>query len=137
MYEPLLKIFSQKIFVFIEITRSQEITHNLVIHNQSEFTVELLRIEVDPPYPIGFGASGCICDTKILKNQQLIPGQKIIFQIDKKANRNIRQEYNFTAKYKTYLYGKLTPQKEQNSNTFKYCAINYTVPLRTILEQKY
>jgi hypothetical protein len=135
MYEPLLKLLSQKIFVSVEITRSKETTHNLVIHNQSEFTVELIRIEVAPPYPIGFGASGCISDTKIFKNQQLIPGQKITFQIDKNANKNIRQEYNFTAIYKTYLYGKVPPQKEQNSNTFKYCATNYTVPLRSVLEQ--
>ncbi len=85
MIDPLLKIPAQKIFVSVEISRGKDVEHTLIIHNQSEFTVKLIEIETVPKIPLGFGNNLPIDNSKIFKNQILIPGQKITNLLDKKS----------------------------------------------------
>lgn len=135
MYEPLIKIFAQKIYVSVEINMDREIIHTLIVHNKSEFTVELVCISVTPPIPISTGNSISISESKVFKNQKLIPDQKITFKIDKKAIKDMRQEYEIFARYRTYVYRNFSLPKIQKSNTCQYVPLNHTVPVRNVLSQ--
>ena len=134
--DPLLKILAQKIFVSVEITRSTDIHHTLIIHNQSELTVELLNIKITPHLPLGFGLSASINDSKIFKNQTLIPGQKIINRLDTKAIKDKKSNYKIFAEYKTYLFNKMPYQPIQKSNIFTYKPLGHTVPIRNFTEMR-
>ncbi|MHB8788503.1 MAG: hypothetical protein ACYDBT_01340 [Desulfobulbaceae bacterium] len=135
MYEPLVKIFAQKIYVSVEINMDGEIIHTLIVHNKSEFTVELICLSIKPSIPISTGNSISISESKIFKNQKLIPDQKITFKIDKKAIKDMRQKYEIFAFYKTYVYRNFSLPKIQKSNTFQYVPLKHTVPVRNVLSQ--
>lgn len=137
MLEPILKIFAQKIYVSVETNMNGEITHNLIVHNKSEFTVELISISITPAIPISSGNSASISESKIFKNQKLIPDQKITFKIDKKAIKNMRQQFEIFALYKTYLYRSFMLPKVEKSNIYLYTPLNHTIPVKGILNQKY
>lgn len=137
MIDPLLKIAAQKIFVSVEIKRGQEIEHTLVIHNQSEFTVQLIEIETAPKIPLGFGNNLPIDDSKIFKNQILIPDQKITNLLDKKSIKDKRTDHKITVKYKTIIAEKMPPQPVQESNTFVYKPLGHTVPVMSAITQRY
>ena len=132
MIVPLAKTICQKIFVSVEINRTNNtIEHKLIIHNQSEFTVELLSIETSPKIPLGFGNNQPIDNSNIFKNQTLIPGQKITNTIDLKAIKSKREDHRITVKYKTHIPLKEEPIVTQTSNTFIYKPLGHTVPIRS------
>lgn len=137
MIDPLLKIAAQKIFVSVEIKRGQEIEHTLVIHNQSEFTVQLIEIETAPRIPLGFGNNLPIDDSKIFKNQTLIPGQRIENLLDKESIKEKRTDHKITVKYKTFFAEKIPPQPVQKSNTCIYKPLGHTVPVMAAMTQRY
>lgn len=135
--EPLLKIAAQKIFVSVEIKRDgKEISHTLVIQNQSEFTVCLIEIITSPNIPLGFGNNLPIDSSKIFKNKTLIPGQKIENVIDKKSIKDPRKEYEIKAKYKFLFMNKEIPTI-QTSNTYRYRLLDHSIPVRSTLYQNF
>lgn len=138
MIEPIAKVFAQKIFVSVEVNRVPgNIEHTLVVHNQSEFTIELLSVKTSPKIPLGFGQSMSIDDAKMFQNKTLIPGQKTTTTIDHKAIKDKKQIHSISVTYKTHVPFKESPVGTQKSNTFEYQLSAYTVPIRAINNMKY
>lgn len=135
--EPFIKLAAQKIFISVEIKRNiSEITHTLVIQNQSEFSVKLVDVKTIPNIPLGFGNDLPIDSSKIFKNKILVPGQKIENTIDKKSIKDPRAVHEITARYKFIIFDKEIP-KIQTSNVCKYRLLDHTVPVIAALTQKY
>lgn len=122
---PLLELFQQKAFVFVDVSFGEEKPYRLTVVNQSRYDVHLNELRAEPD---GFRMQSTGWDVlkgDLFRNKVLKPGQRICLNFSPQ-DLGADGKKHFTVRYATLIRGKKVPRYEQSCD-FLFDRDTYTV----------
>lgn len=112
VFGPLLSLFGQKLYVFVEVSMGQDKPYALTVINLSKYRVVLETLQADPDGFPELGNGWHLNDSKFFQDKLLKPGQRLRTYL---TTQDIGEEKvrRFKVQYSTVLFGKKVPRALQ------------------------
>jgi hypothetical protein len=129
VFGPLLSLFGQKLYVFVEVSFGQDKPYALTVLNRSNYRIVLESMQAAPDGFPEIGSGWSLNDSKLFQQKLLQPGQRLRMYLTSQ-DIGVEKTRRFKVQYSTVLFGKKIPRAVQVADC-EFPLIENTVRVRS------